>query len=861
MSLQKLALDELKIYATFSKPHEVFDTLRQKAALNLAECYLLAFGTDYDSKEALHWLQAARSYGASSISLGRLSEALAPSSSVVISELRSQHQTIQIPRLEDATASELWLSEKLQSRAVSAANQIRDPSSKGMSEVPLQYIGMHAPVILSQKIGTDIVGFASMTHLDIAALLGNDKVIPSLFSDDEAISDRKTRINALHFACIGGNLSSLRILLESGANHTACGEHDITPLHLMIYMPVELVQEAVSLLVAHGASTQARSKVTRLGKTTIVLDGTPIEWAVIARHRSLVAALLPHSKGQERSVLRMAISYAYYEIAEDLLSNDTLSGLFSEADCPILNYSRVFTHLFAHGRDGDIAIDRTIRLCHKYGLIDYSGMLSDCICLARSRSCLKALEVLLELCPPSIIRQGFDSDTQDELLTSHLYTAMEQARNNTAWKPVLEAILRNFSADELGKTRRFKGVGKGESVRTTCVLLTAVAFGWTIGAQVLLDKGVDRYVTVKDRYKNSIFDVAARVGNVEMEAFMARYKKENEDLVEGRIAQVYPSWWDPLSKDIARENFNAFGGKSLENDVQSPATIVVAKAHKALILLLTTRDIYFTNGPSHEHWRVFDTSPMDGFRALIFNEAMAGNIDVPDELNVTMLQRAAAYLDLDIVRLLLEAGADANVPFLANKKASDDRTDVTTVPFLPFQIAICMSPWAFSFAKGNISTTEMYNPISHERTNLEPTTATSQFRHRVAQAVSTTVKASMKRIKASTNSRALTGGEQVAESMRNTILRVAQEFLKWHLLRNDPRFEGITEYHICPQMVYKSHVLKLVRRNFKICDVKASWPGLDGKFTGEEMVNRSWSKDHDWNSFFVPNFRRLRGRS
>ena len=50
----------------------------------------------------------------------------------------------------------------------------------------------------------------------------------------------------------------------------------------------------------------------------------------------------------------------------------------------------------------------------------------------------------------------------------------------------------------------------------------------------------------------------------------------------------------------------------------------------------------------------FENSLWDAFRALISNESMAGYIDTRDEKDVTMLQRAVTFFDLDIIRLLLE---------------------------------------------------------------------------------------------------------------------------------------------------------------------------------------------------------------
>ena len=210
--------------------------------------------------------------------------------------------------------------------------------------------------------------------------------------------------------------------------------------------------------------------------------------------------------------------------------------------------------------------------------------------------------------------------------------------------------------------------------------------GWTTGVQVLLEKGVDRYQRINERTTLSIFDVAAQTGDIEMQAILSRYGEENENSPKKSLAHDYPSWWFRLHKGMAREKLNAFIDKNTGNK-DSSTQFVVSKAHEVLKQLLVSRDIYFSERRLDAEFQSFETSLWDAFRALISNESMVGNIDTPDEKDVTMLQRAASFLDLDVIRLLLEAGADANVPFLAKKRAGDDGNELV-VPFLPFQIAI-----------------------------------------------------------------------------------------------------------------------------------------------------------------------------
>ena len=121
---------------------------------------------------------------------------------------------------------------KIQSRVVSAVNQIRALSSEDHSWLHGKRIGLQATTTLSIKIGSNIVGLDDMTTLEIAAFLGEDEVTARLLSNGEAIRGRKARTNALHCTCIGGNLSSLKFLLEYGADLSLRGNKDITALHL-----------------------------------------------------------------------------------------------------------------------------------------------------------------------------------------------------------------------------------------------------------------------------------------------------------------------------------------------------------------------------------------------------------------------------------------------------------------------------------------------------------------------------------------------------------------------------------------------------------------------------------------------------
>lgn len=706
-------------------------------------------------------------------------------------------------------------------------------------------IEFQAAAWLDCKIACTTVDYVSMTTLGIAALLGEDEIMARLLPTAEISKRREDQINALHCACIGGNLPTLEFLLDYGVEASLCGPSNITALHLLIYMPAALVDRAVSLLITHGAPTDTCSEANYFRKMDLDLVGTPVEWAVIARNRALVAALLPHSKGQERSVLRHAISLAYYEIADDLLSKSTLSGVFTKEDCPTLIFHRPFAHLIIHGRDGDVAIQRTIRLCDEHDLIDYETMLRRCIVNARTRSCLKALEMLFDLCPPSIIRQGFESDDFHEVHESILFTAFENAKPNPVWRPVLETILRNFSIAELDEARELKKSDPADVGFKCNVLHTAVLVGWTLAVQVLLEKGVDIHRKAGKPDLISSFDLAAWEGDIEIQAILSDYGG-NESPFECDVASGVS--WHVFREVTRRRGLNGFVYKSLRDKDAKDATTLFAmsRAHAILSLLLPARDVYFeTTSPLGQiYW--------DEFRALISDESIAGYIDTPHEDGVTMLQRAAAYLDLDIIRLLLEAGADANVPFLA-KKVGVDEGDLV-IPFLPFQIAchMCRSS-GYRFECGSLPPRQ--SDTSPTKQVIPEATKKTHILRRVIRIISHAAGTGTNRINGPESGRDPAAWAR-AESFRAGSLNVAQEFLRWHLLRNDRRFEGITELHLCTHISYVSRAVMLIRQKRVNYDAVASWPGKEGKHKAYELGGVQCRDE--WNTFFS-NMARLRG--
>lgn len=814
-NFQRRALEELKMCATASSALDELDQIRQHAALKVAECYLISFGTEYDPAEVIRWLKIAESYQwRIGLCLDRISEALnyplevprRPESQVIANSEDNE--------ANDSAASESYLMEKILSTVASVVNQIKKLMLRNLLS---RHFEIAARSVLSVEIG--LTDHSDMTALDIAALLGDNENVTRLVLTNDFSGNRKQQLNAVHHSCIGGNLSTLRLALDRGVNPLAHGTNNVTALHFLIFMPAHVVGSALDLLVAHGVPTDIQSEPIRLADTDLRLVGTPFEWAVIARHRALVHALLPYSKGQESKMLRLAILHAYYEIAADLLSSDAFRNAVTSSDCPVFIVYRPFSHLIVHGRDGDLAIERTIRLCEKYGLINYETKLRESIPLARTQSCLKSIEVLLNLCPPVAIRYGFDTEEVrfDQASIPTLYLAFLCAKADTAWTKILNLMVQHFSVAELNEIK------KGGNA-----LHLAVIHDWPVAMQVLLEKGVDVHRRTNMIVPLSSFDLAVRKVDAEGMAMLSEFGGGAGNSLDHNIAHDNPFWWLQNQKAMMRLNFKGVFHENV-GDKDAASLSVASNMHTLLRVLLSARDTHFGRGLPDGQSKLLSESIWNDFQVLVSNQSVARCFDIPGDDGVTMLQRAAVFLDIDVVKLFLNVGADANVPFLAKKMGGDENEPVFS--FVPFQIACWMGRFVpVMFEKGLIA-------ARFEETNTPPPnqanpkgTKKPHFMHRIGLAMSQTAK----RIGARKGDRTPTPGMRAAESFRAKALEVVLEILQWHQLREDPRFEGITELHLCTYMSNRQRAVALVHQGVDT-EAKASWPGREGKYTSSEL--------------------------
>ncbi|SPN99187.1 uncharacterized protein DNG_02224 [Cephalotrichum gorgonifer] len=102
-----------------------------------------------------------------------------------------------------------------------------------------------------------IVFYNELLPLHIASWLGEDALVIRLLETTDPGVKSVLGFNAVHFACLGGHLSVLRILLEHNVPLVAADFRSITALHLAIFFPPADLALAVSLLLNKGCSLEA----------------------------------------------------------------------------------------------------------------------------------------------------------------------------------------------------------------------------------------------------------------------------------------------------------------------------------------------------------------------------------------------------------------------------------------------------------------------------------------------------------------------------------------------------------------------------------------------------------------------------
>lgn len=286
VEMEKRVLAELKSLATAGA---IPDNIRADAAMTVSECYSVGFGGITHTKEVVHWLQIAASLGLPKAALWYhrvcCATGIPPAAGVGFGQVL-ERRLASIP-------SELHLAERIrnfnqgvQEKSLNETNMI---GSKSSSSINLLDEASYKLSIFNQAEVDEL------SPLHLASWLGQDALVEELLKCTDPGSRSILGLDAVHYACLGGHISTLRLLMVgSGMPLTQATFHNMTPLHLAIFFPPEDVADALKVLLDDGASAQATTKgAIKWEAHDLVLGGTPITWAITARNRPPVQHLIP----------------------------------------------------------------------------------------------------------------------------------------------------------------------------------------------------------------------------------------------------------------------------------------------------------------------------------------------------------------------------------------------------------------------------------------------------------------------------------------------------------------------------------------------------------------------------------------
>ncbi|KAF4631426.1 hypothetical protein G7Y89_g6707 [Cudoniella acicularis] len=143
--------------------------------------------------------------------------------------------------------TELYLANRIRLENANLVNHIRE----ALTRASLLYPGNFAVL----QLQCDILVTDDLLSLHVAALLGDDVMVTELLRNNDIADISAAGFNAAHYACVGGHLSILKLVLKRGANASSPSIQGITPSHLSIFFASADIQDAVDLLIAYGAST------------------------------------------------------------------------------------------------------------------------------------------------------------------------------------------------------------------------------------------------------------------------------------------------------------------------------------------------------------------------------------------------------------------------------------------------------------------------------------------------------------------------------------------------------------------------------------------------------------------------------
>ncbi|KAI0411725.1 hypothetical protein F5X98DRAFT_383426 [Xylaria grammica] len=717
---------------------------RAHAAMTVSECYTVAFSDTFDEEEVIFWMHRASKLGLQRASLWypRICKAFRKTPE------RDENTTMYCEIDEGINGS---LTDYLRLRIHS------------FNRVLLKNIKCQADDILHQhNVGTGLQfklfnedTIDEMHILHLACLLGQNDLVLPLTREHGSDVRSSLGLGPIHYACLGGQLSTLKLLLESGCKALSGGHRGITPLHLAVFFEPDEIQEAVTVLVQKGCSMSASTTSLNWEAHDVHIHGTPLTWAITVRYRKLVEVLAPYHSFPDYTCLHNAMRCYFWELIEVILPY--FDGAIDKTNIlmRLSPITRPFSHWIAHGEDGDDAVRRTIQLCGAHGWIGFNqdgtthleGFLSNV-------NTVKDLTAAAEMISVSSVPY-VTGKLPGSARSSSLHAALQNSRNNNAWSEVIQKISDMHTLEDLEDSSREFGNYLGFAITT----------GSVVGTEILLRRGLKIDQPSWDRVPSAaIHELIENRGSIEMLSLLV---KNGADL----LAKHPILGASPLQSIILGQGQNISQKRLLEALLEYDCEDQVYIESLFLTLCLLWNHNEPKNHPSPEV-----------FLFVLENEKFAKHINHIYEDGSTLIQQASNYLHLYSVRQLLDAGADASIPFQRGPNK------VT-----PLQLA-CSQARGLYFMMRN-------GELVDDKLSI----------NRMSQA-----------------------------------MEVVRVLLEWHHARGDELFQGITDIHLACRIRNREELRNLRKqRQLNDFTTRGRWPGSTNDPTPLELWNSTIREDDD----------------
>lgn len=608
---------------------------RAHAAMTLSECYTIGFGADHDVQRVLQWLEKAANEGMHRAlrwypriwrTIGN-HEPLDCSSALgekLEEELKALPPTHYLPARIRAAANIHWELARTDIAMISKSEP--SPAHPTPEGRPIN-VKLFNPWIVDE-----------ISTLHFLAWTGQVGRLEPLLSPSTVDLPSTLGFTPAHYACMGGHLSVLDVLIKKGASVREDRFRGITPLHLCIFMDDTDTHDAVSLLVGPNATVEIFETGPELNweDHNIILRGTPLDWAVLTRHSSLVKALLPHFNGS--SCVQLALDCFFWDILELLLDDLAKKGIAPPAvNIPVVQ--RPFNYWIAHGKDHAGAVSQTLSVMRTRKLemaADPYGtpVLTGYTTTAKTVMDLEMLYQVTQSSPPATIKE-VTHISEDPLETqTTLSVALSRCGHYESWAPVIRLLLDSYSVQEL----------ETEVKMGYAYLHLAVVHDSYVGVRELLRKGVDaNQVCIGDLLRHTPMHMCLGSGSPLDIYKLLLENGASMELRDGlmRLTPFTNALWVPESLALVKEALNYTWSEATYIEIINEVVMCTSNSRE----WLTT----YKN--------------LDTLRFVISHDVVGKYINhlAPD--GTTPLQKAIIMMHAETLGLLLEAGADASVSF------------------------------------------------------------------------------------------------------------------------------------------------------------------------------------------------------